>query len=192
MTILCLVRHGQTAWNLEGRWQGHTDISLDETGLQQAQQVALALRDTRFDALYTSDLIRALVTARAIAGLQPGLDMRIDPRLREIGLGQWEGQLLSEIPVLYPLEWAERDRNPLDYFPPGGESVRQVAVRVQAALREICAAHPHDLVLLVSHGLALAVLLCCLEDRPLFEAYSRVPANASPIFVECRPGLGSF
>lgn len=190
MTRLCLVRHGQTAWNLQGRWQGHMDIPLDETGLQQAQQVALALRDTYFDALYVSDLTRALVTARAIAGQHPGLETHIEPRLREISLGQWEGRLLTEIPTLYPLEWAARERDLVDYFPPGGESVRQVAVRVQAALRDICTAHPQAQVLVVSHGLALAVLLCCLENRPLVQAYSRVPDNASPLFVECTLGSG--
>jgi len=184
MTRLCLVRHGRTAWNLEGRWQGHADIPLDATGLDQAQQVAKILATRRFNAIYSSDLQRAFVTAETIASRHFPLPIQTDVRLREIHLGEWEGKLISDIPSLYPESWAERQQRPLESRPPGGESVRQLAERFNSAMAEICAAQPAEDVLVVSHGLALAAFLCHIKELPLSQAFERVPPNATPIDVE--------
>ena len=184
MTKLCLVRHGQTDWNLEGRWQGHADPPLNATGINQARKVAEDLAHTSFTAIYSSDLKRAKATAAAIANKQ-GLPLKSVKCLRELKMGDWEGKLLEEIPALYPEAWAEREKNPVESRPPGGESIQELSVRVVSAIGDICAENlPDDQLLIVSHGLSLAVLLCHIENRPLSEAFERIPPNAKPIRVD--------
>ena len=184
MTRLCLLRHGQTSFNLQGRWQGHSDIPLNETGIEQARQAADQLVGEPFAAIYASDLQRAMVTAAAIAQ-NHALPVRTDPRLREINMGVWEGQLLSEIPDLYPDAWTEWKNNPIDGHAPGGESLRELSLRVTLAVTEICAENrPVDQLLIVAHGLSLASFLCSVNQLPLEEAYKRIPKNATPIYLD--------
>jgi broad specificity phosphatase PhoE len=184
MTRLCLVRHGQTAWNLEGRWQGHADPPLNVTGFDQARLLASELANLSFDAIYSSDLQRARATAEAVATNQ-ALFVKTEPRLRELSMGEWEGKLISEIPVLYPAAWAERQRNPVEAQPPGGESVKQLSQRINAAIAEICAENPPEhQILIVSHGLALAVFLCHANGRPLGQAFDHIPRNATPTHLD--------
>ena len=184
MTRLCLLRHGQTSFNLQGRWQGHSDIPLNETGIEQACRAADQLVGEPFSAIYSSDLQRAWVTAATIAQ-KHSLVVRTDPRLREINMGIWEGQLLSEIPNLYPAAWVERQSNPIDARAPGGESLRELSFRVTQAISDICAENqPADQLLIVAHGLSLAVFVCCANKLPLEESYARIPKNATPIFLD--------
>ncbi len=90
ITTLVLVRHGETAWNVEGRIQGHLDVPLNETGLAQAAAVGKRFRSERFDAIYSSDLIRAFRTASPVVA-NPEVDIIRDPRLRERHLGVLQG-----------------------------------------------------------------------------------------------------
>ncbi|HEY3311317.1 MAG TPA: histidine phosphatase family protein [Anaerolineales bacterium] len=187
MTKLCLVRHGQTDWNIQGRWQGHADPPLNAVGLEQAGQLSASLAHEHFSAIYSSDLQRARFTAEAVARFH-GLPVHADPRLRELNMGAWEGKLVTEIPVLFPASWEERQRDPLGSRPPGGESVQELAARIIPAISGICAEHAAtDQLLIVSHGLALATFLCHVESRPLVEAYLRIPHNATPVYVEWSP-----
>ncbi len=183
MTQLCLLRHGQTDWNVEGRWQGHSDTPLNSTGLDQARQAAEELKSTAFESLYSSDLQRARETAQAVAHFH-NLPVKIDARLRELNLGDWEGKLLMDVPQLYPAAWAERQAHPLESRPPGGESVPELAQRVQQAIDAICMENSRGPVLIVSHGLALATVLCLVQGHPLSEAYERIPSNAHPIYLD--------
>jgi broad specificity phosphatase PhoE len=184
MTRLCFVRHGQTDWNLEGRWQGHADVHLNSTGLTQAAQARDALAGQHFDAIYSSDLQRASVTASVIAQKQ-FLPVVMDPRLRELNMGEWEGKLVSDIPNLYPDAWSERLENPLGARPPGGESVLDLSQRIIPAVTAICAKHqPDDRLMIVSHGLSLAVLICYVNGWPLGEAFKNIPPNATPLFKD--------
>ena len=96
MTEIWIVRHGQTDWNVEGRYQGQADRPLNAVGLAQAQQAAEQLRGRDFAAIYSSDLQRARVTAEIIAG-QLGLPVQVDRRLREVNQGEWEGLLTADI-----------------------------------------------------------------------------------------------
>ena len=145
MTTLLLARHGETDWNREFRIQGSSDIELNELGRRQAQSLAQELTDVDLDAIYSSDLSRAQATAAAVAATH-GLDVRLDPRLRERSFGSWEGLT----------------RDDLDAMPPGsrhdGETDDEVRERVLAAVQEIAAAHPGEEVLIVSHGGALNTL----------------------------------
>jgi len=183
MTRLCLVRHARTDWNEQGRWQGQSDGLLNALGWQQVRELIRELAGEQFEAVYSSDLRRARSTARAVARLQH-LPVQTDARLREINLGEWEGQLGAEIPLLYPREWEERQRRPLDSHPPGGESVLDLAQRALPFFEEICARHPGGDLLVVSHGLLLGVYLCHVLRLPLEQSYARIPENAHPIFVE--------
>lgn len=181
MTEFWLVRHGQTDWNLAGRWQGQAASApgLNETGFAQAHAASAQLETNNFSALYTSDLLRARQTAEIIA--EPlGLTVTLEPRLREINLGHWEGLLASEIEAQYPRELAERQRDPWHTRAPGGEAPAEVAVRVLAALEDIANRHADERVLIVAHGLSLAVILCKAEGIPLVQVYEHVPANAAP------------
>jgi broad specificity phosphatase PhoE len=183
MTHFCLVRHGQTDWNLEGRYQGQTDIPLNEAGRIEARSLAETLQGMRFGAVYSSDLVRARETADIIAA-QVVLPVQIDVRLREINQGVWEGLQVDFIRSHYAGLWQQRDVDPASMRAPGGETVNEVAQRMYAALDEIAAVHPDGSVLLVSHGLSLATILCKLRGIPLGKAYEVIPPNAEPIWVE--------
>lgn len=182
MTRLCLVRHAQTDWNLQHRWQGQADPPLSLAGREQARMLARELTGEHFDAIYSSDLQRALATARAVAGPHR-LPVQTDLRLREVNLGKWEGLLGEEIPALYPREWAARENDPFHARPPDGESVLDVARRAMPVFTELRDRHPSASLLIVSHGLLLAVFLCQLHNLPLDEAYNHIPENARPLFV---------
>lgn len=183
MIRFCLVRHGQTDWNLEGRYQGQSDVSLNETGRQQARAAARQLAGQPFCAIYSSDLKRAAETARIIAGTLQ-LPVQLEPRLREINQGEWEGQLVGVIQARYAEFWEKRSEDPASFRPPGGETVGEVARRVAAALEEISARHPAGNVLLVSHGLSLATIICQVRGIPVGKAYTVIPENATPQWVE--------
>lgn len=183
MTRLCLVRHGQTDWNLEGRYQGQSDIPLNSTGIKQARLIAEILRDEKFDAVYSSDLSRAIRTAEIITEHRNHLKINTDPRLREVRQGEWEGLTRDIIRDRYPKIWEALIENPVSAHPPGGETVLEVQSRVNAALNDISALYPDGNILVVSHGLALATVICSVNGFPIGLAYQKVPENADPIWV---------
>jgi broad specificity phosphatase PhoE len=182
MTRVCLVRHGQTDWNLEGRYQGQSDVELNNSGKAQAQKLKDILAGSTFNAVYASDLSRAVETARVIAEPR-SLEVNIEARLREINQGEWEGLLVTTIKQHYEKLWHQRFGNPADVRPPGGETVEEVARRVYAALDDITAQYPHGSVLVVSHGLSIATVICKKEHIPVGLAYQRIPENAEPVWV---------
>ncbi|MBG0812810.1 histidine phosphatase family protein [Planomonospora sp. ID82291] len=156
--VVCL-RHGQTLWNVERRFQGHTDIPLDETGAAQAARAAGLLAYLRPDMIVSSDLQRALHTARALGGVT-GLDVAVDKDLRERGGGEWEGLTREQISTGWPREFA-------DWEAPGGEDVADVAERVSAAVRRWAARlEPDGLLVVVSHGAAIRLGVARLMGLP--------------------------
>ncbi|MBW7884243.1 MAG: histidine phosphatase family protein [Caldilineaceae bacterium] len=183
MTQLWLVRHGQTDWNLQGRYQGQADPPLNENGVRQAQAVAEQLAGHHFEAIYSSDLRRAYDTALAIAS-RLEMEVTVVPGLREVNQGAWEGMLSVDIQAQYPDVWAWRERDPLHARPPGGESLHEVAQRVWAAVDEIVAQAAGGPLLIVSHGLALATLICRANQYPLIEAFNKIPDNARPHIID--------
>jgi probable phosphoglycerate mutase len=143
-----LLRHGQTIWNAEHRFQGHTDIPLDETGMAQADRVGHLLAALRPDTLVSSDLSRAVATAQPLAKLT-GLVVSVDKDLRERSGGRWEGLTDDEIREQYP---AERET----WSPPDGETAEAVADRMAGALQRVAdSIPPGGLAVVVSHGAAL-------------------------------------
>lgn len=182
MTRFCLIRHGQTDWNFEGRYQGQSDVPLNETGCAQAHDLARQLHGQSFAAIYSSDLKRAKETAEIIAA-SLNLNVVVELRLREINQGEWEGQLVEIIRARYARLWQQHSVDPASVRPPGGETVGEVAKRVYAALDDIARLQPDSSVLIVSHGLALATVVCKVGDIPLGQAYRLIPNNALPIWV---------
>jgi probable phosphoglycerate mutase len=155
---LVLWRHGQTVWNAERRFQGHSDISLDETGHEQARYAARYLAAMHPDAIFSSDLSRASETAAYLADLT-GLPVQLDKDLRERGGGAWEGLTDQEIREGYPEAYAE-------WIPPDGEPVSAVADRVSAALERVADNADGSLVVLVSHGAAISLGISRLLGLP--------------------------
>ena len=158
-TRILAIRHGETAWNVDTRLQGHLDIPLNEVGLRQAQHLAQALlqRET-IDAIYASDLSRAHTTAQAIAQAL-GLTVKIHPGLRERHFGAFQGRTYAEIEAELPeLAWHWRKRKP-DWTPPeGGESLITLRERIVATVDELAAQHPGQQVVMVAHGGVLDIL----------------------------------
>jgi broad specificity phosphatase PhoE len=148
ITRILLVRHGATDWNTYKRAQGHADIDLNEEGRLQALRSANDLKTYEIQAVYSSDLRRAVDTARAIAA-NHDLEVKIDPDLREIDQGEWEGLTVEEIRDRWPELWGPaRHYNPR----PGGETPEQVRRRALKALQRIVDDHPQGTVVIVSHG----------------------------------------
>lgn len=156
-TEFIVVRHGETDFNREQRFQGQIDVPLNGTGLQQAQRLAEALAAERFDLLLSSDLQRARQTAAPLerARAQPALAR---PGLREQAFGVLEGLDVPTIQARHPELWTQWLRHDADYALPDGESVRRFHARVLAALRELADAHAGKTLLLVTHGGVLDML----------------------------------
>ncbi len=152
VTRLIAVRHGETAWNAELRLQGHLDIALNDTGLRQARQTALALAQEPVSAVYASDLSRAWETAQAIARPH-GIAVAPEPGLRERAFGSFEGRTHAEIEADHPEE-ARRWRTREPGFAPadGGESLIDFRQRVTDTAARLAARHVGGLVVLVAHG----------------------------------------
>lgn len=171
-TLVYMVRHGETDWNVERRFQGQLDVELSKTGLRQAAAVArwLAQQPVNFSAIYSSDLKRASRTA-LIIGARLDLVPILDPALREINAGDWQGLVPSEIEARFPGkldEWHEK----IDTFTlPGGESIPLVQERVFRAYQQIVEQHPGEAIIIVSHGAALAALMAALHDWELVETW---------------------
>ncbi|RZI69280.1 histidine phosphatase family protein [Variovorax guangxiensis] len=156
-TRLIVVRHGETAWNVDTRIQGQLDIGLNATGERQAQQLGEALADETVAAVYASDLSRAWNTARAVAG-SLGIEVIAEPRLRERAFGQFEGRTFADIEANSPDDarrWRTRDP---EFAPAGGESLIVFRERVTAVVAELSARHPGEQVVLVAHGGVMDVL----------------------------------
>ncbi len=185
MTVLLLIRHGQTDWNRDGRYQGQSDIPLNETGRTEARELAARIvRDgTRPETIYTSDLARARETAQILAEAWK-VRVHEDARLREIDQGVWEGMRVDEIQARFPSEFQTYLKDPLRAGPPQGETVGQVQARVREAVDEILTQHPGGTAAVVSHGLALGLIRTRAAGRPLEQVWDLIPANADVEIVE--------
>ncbi len=154
MTRLLLLRHGRTAWNAERRFQGQSDPPLDDVGRVQAYEVAGLIAAVAPDLLVSSDAARAMQTAVRVA-TATGLELHAEPRLRERGLGHWEGLTRDEVAITYPDEYADWVAG-RDVSRRGGETREQVAERALAAFHALPAV---ETIVLVTHS-ATAMALC--------------------------------
>ena len=166
MTELILIRHGETDWNLQHRFQGQIDVPLNARGLTQAGRLAQRLLGEAIDAVACSDLRRARQTASPAAEAL-GLPPEHLPGLREQGFGVLEGLALPEILERHPREWEQWRRHDPDYALPGGENLRSFHARVLAALRELAARHRGRRIAVVTHGGALDMVWRTATGQPL-------------------------
>ncbi len=183
-----LVRHGETQWNADERIQGQTDVPLHDGGRREAALTGKRLSETRFAAVYASDLGRAHETARIIVGeqsAQPTPEISTTDLLREVSYGIFEG-----------LTWAEiRDRDPrmsdrqfvrdLDFAPEKGESYRHVLARTGEFARTLAQRHGNDDVLVVGHGgslRALTINILGLHEGDFWKLRGLGPASISVVW----------
>ena len=156
-TRIVAIRHGETAWNVDTRIQGHLDIPLNTTGLWQADQVARALADEPITAIYTSDLKRAHATAQAVAR-STGAPLTTHIGLRERSFGHFQGRTFAEIEAELPEDahrWRKRDPH---YAPEGGESLVTLKERIERTVAQLAQQHLGEQVVMVAHGGVLDVL----------------------------------
>lgn len=157
-TRLLLIRHGETDWNAEGRYQGHLDPGLNARGRAQAEDLGRRLAAGKRPAvIYSSPLARAFETAEALAAAT-GAPLHAEPRFKEIHQGEWQGMLKREIGRHYPRQYRLWNEEPWAVRLPGGETLDEVAARVYPAIDEILARHPGARIAIVSHQMPLALL----------------------------------
>jgi probable phosphoglycerate mutase len=182
---LCLIRHGETAWNAEQRLQGWTDIPLNPTGQAQAAAVARELTGIDFDAVYSSPLQRALHTAQAIAGGRP---IVLEPRLRERHFGELQGLRRGEIAANFPAIQAELNARSPGYQPPGGESLQDFAARVLAVFKQLRQQHRQgQQILVVAHGGVLDIAYRMASDQDLHSPRLHALPNAAINWLQSTP-----
>jgi broad specificity phosphatase PhoE len=157
MRRLVLIRHGETDWNVEGRYQGQADPPLNEKGLEQARQLVEELEESGLEVLYSSPLQRARQTADILAD-HIEIPLHIEPRLMEIHQGEWQTRLRSEIENLYPVLFSRWETEPWRVTPPQGEHLSQVQRRVNSAIDEILVRHPGENLGIVTHRIPIALI----------------------------------
>jgi len=166
MTEVILIRHGETDWNVQGRFQGHIDVPLNALGRRQAERMAERLAQERVDVFYCSDLLRTRQTA-APAARKLAIAAAPDAGLREQHFGVLEGLSFDEVQALHPQLLAEWLRHDPDYALPEGESVRAFHTRVLAAVQAIAERHAGQTLAIVTHGGVLDMVYRTVHGLPL-------------------------
>ena len=178
MAKLYLIRHGETDYNNALRFQGQTDIPLNQKGIEQAEKAADFFRDIPLQAIYTSTLIRAKTTAEIIAGVK-GMDVQETDALREMSFGIWENMNTKDIQKKYAKEWKDFFASPANTKIPQGESMSDVQTRVYPVVQEILDRYPEGDVAFVAHGGIIRVLICTMLGLDLNRAWHLHVGNAS-------------
>lgn len=166
VTRICFVRHGETDWNVEKRIQGHTDIPLNETGRAQALAMAFNAAHQRFNAIYSSDLARAMETARAL-GAREDHEIKPLPQLRERHYGIFQGITAAEGAQRHPAAYAHYVARDLDYDFESGESLRAFAERVAEGVDWLLRHHSGQTIAAVCHSGVLDIIYRRATGRPL-------------------------
>ncbi|NCB17031.1 MAG: histidine phosphatase family protein, partial [Synergistales bacterium] len=177
MKRIFLVRHGETDWNREGRFQGQMDIPLNGKGLAQARTVVEAMKDVSLDRIVASPLSRARETARPLAELK-GLRAELSEGLIEIGHGLWEGRTSGEVEAEWPGRLEAWHTRPETVVMPGGESLEDVQNRAWPALLRIAEGKGENIAVF-THDAVLKVLLMNVLDCPLSSFWKFQLANGS-------------
>lgn len=181
MNIL-LVRHGETPWNREGRYQGRTDIPLSETGQTQVAALGKRLAGIPIHVAYSSPLSRAKSTAEAILAGRPGISLSTDAGLLEISHGAWEGQLASDVEISHAEMFGVWRTSPGRSSPagPGAETLGDVETRAWTVLARVCETlGPDQTALITAHDAVNRVILCRILGLPLERVWSFRQSPAS-------------
>ena len=182
-TTVILIRHGETEWNVLHRFQGLSDIPLNDTGRQQAGFAKNGLQGMELDVIYTSPLQRAVETAEIIRG-ERNIPIYPADGLQEMGVGEWEGLLVSEIDEKYP-GWYDIWRTaPTQIRLKGGEPFEETRKRAWKTFREIVKKHKGQTVLIVSHMMCISSILLTIAGIPLDDIWQHPIGNAALNIVE--------
>jgi probable phosphoglycerate mutase len=188
-STIYLIRHGETDWNLAGRWQGHADVPLNDLGQRQARLLAQRIQSEQimFDAIYSSDLARAYQTAWEL-GAAVRVPVQLYPPLREIDLGTWSGLHYDEIRERFPVE-AKLLEQGQDIPRGGAETLSALQKRVVEAVEAIIAHRDGETIALVTHGGCVRMLLAH-ADSYQGDGFKRYPhiGNTSISTLHCSPG----
>ena len=166
MTKVIFIRHGQTEWNVTGRYQGQSDVKLTEEGKKQAEKLADNFPVAKVDAIYASDLCRAMVTAETIAK-KFGLKVQAEPAFRELSFGDWEGLTYQQIVDKWEDAMANFLQHPDILEIPGGESFPAVQQRAMKRLNELIEKHDGQTIVVVAHGAVLRTMLTAALHMPV-------------------------
>lgn len=188
MARFILIRHGETEFNRQLRYQGQTDVELNETGIEQAEKNRDRLADEKIDFIYSSDLKRALKTAEIIASEHNTIkEIRKSPLLREMDFGDFEGLNFEEMRERFPhivddrQAWRNRGS---DVSAPNGESIGELAERVKQFSAILEGHQPEETILIVGHGGALQVLICTLLGISMDHWWQVRMSNAAITIME--------
>lgn len=176
MTEIYVIRHVQAEGNLFRMMQGHWDGSVTELGVRQRDALAERFREQKIDALYSSDLSRAIFTASAITSYH-NIELQLDRRLREINVGPWEGVPFANLEWEYPEQFYNFMNKAEDFYLEGAETFHQVQDRMLEVLRDIAEANEGKTVAVTSHGVSIRCLMCALLGISLNDR------DRMPIFV---------
>lgn len=165
-TRLCIVRHGETDWNAGKRIQGQIDVPLSTLGHAQARATGNTLMSEGFAAVYTSDLIRARQTAEATAHLAH-LPVQIEPGLRERHYGVFQGLTYEEVAARYPEDHRRHKARDPRFVPQGGESLLDLAGRLEATCSALVRRHPGEAIVLFTHGGVLDIFHRQATGKPI-------------------------
>ncbi|WP_301859711.1 histidine phosphatase family protein [uncultured Megasphaera sp.] len=190
MIRIILIRHGETKWNVEGRYQGQEDTQLSERGLAQGHMVAQGLKDIPMDRAISSPLERSYMTCQFCADLH-GLNVEKDSRLIEINHGDWEGCLADEIRQKYPKEFQQWHSQPQLVTMPGkgGESLDDVRRRARAAFDEYAEKYDGQTVLVAAHDAVNKAIICDVLGLDMSHFWQIKQDNTCINVLECHDGV---
>ncbi len=188
MTLLYLMRHGETELNTKGVYYGWTDCGLSEKGVKQAQKVALMLKDIKFDTVISSPLKRAKDTA-AIVSKFPPEEIVLDGRLKELNFGSWEGRHYQSIQEWDRENWDLWVNNWKEAAPPGGESFMDMYRRVEESVKEILEKYSGQTLLVVTHQGCLRMIMSILLNLDYDGYWHFTFAHGTYSLLEIKHGL---
>lgn len=192
MTRIYLVRHGETDWNRDRRLQGILDVGLNEIGITQGRRIAKRFSSLRALEVYTSPLRRALHTATLLQRHGRDFPVMVEPRLREIDHGAWTGMTMDRIARDFPDEFERLQSRPDRVRPRGGESLQEAYRRATGFLHQFTKTSTGSSVLIVSHGVINALLVCAAWGAPLARLWDfpQLNARVTVLWVEGRKVVG--
>ena len=187
MTKIVFIRHGQTEWNITGKYQGQTNVPLSAEGLGQARRLAENFPLEQLDAVHASDLDRAMVTARCVAE-RFGLEVHPESSFRELNFGKWEGLTYEEIVSRWPDAMENFLRHPDLLSIPGGESFDILQARAMERVSELIRRYEGKTIAVVAHGGVLRTILCHALHMPLSYLWSIRQFNTALSIVSYEKG----
>lgn len=182
-TIIYLIRHGQTEWNLEERMQGHKDSPLTKVGIIQAKKLHESLINKKIHSIYSSESKRAYDTAKIIQGNR-NIPFHVCKELKEINMGKWEGMKQADIITQYPNAWNYFWNNPEKYTAIGeGESYEKFKNRVIPTLNNIISSNQGKNIMIVTHRITIKIIMSYFKNQDIHEITNNPDINPASLSI---------